>query len=327
LNEFSEHKKISESTHFLKNTVNHFSARLRQMSVPSPADSASIYDIEREIKAPGPNEICFPECATYRLLACLSARFASPPAPLSISEIRFEDGLSSVLSRARSCFPFLRQFPTVFSFARVLPIASDATWLVLLGLLEDAPEALVSNRTTVFDSLSVLYTDLRQSILENPVQMQLNLTMILAHITAAALITFIFNSFQPTEVRLTWIFLTRLESDVRGLLLGFASPERNAFHSAILDILPVDVQRCIPRTLGVFRSDGPPRVVHAPAEVPQGVARSAEVPVRDERTHEPREPRTRTARVASAAGRPTPRHNERNGRADLLRYREGGGRR
>jgi hypothetical protein len=153
-------------------------------------------------------------------------------------------------------FPIVRQFPFHLSLVRVLPIANRVCWIVLLGLLCDPPDDLTAHESEIFDLLAADFTDFRESLLESPIQMQTNVTIILSQVIVGALITFIFHSFKQKEVELNWVFVARLESDVRRLLLGFSSPELNSFHDGIFKIIPPEVQKWAPRTLGTAMNSG-----------------------------------------------------------------------
>jgi hypothetical protein len=53
-------------------------------------------------------------------------------------------------------------------------------------------------------------------------------------------------------IQLDWVFFARLEGDARDLLLGFCSPELNAYHSGVFHLLPESIQKFIPLRLGAF---------------------------------------------------------------------------
>jgi hypothetical protein len=91
------------------------------------------------------------------------------------------------------------------------PIANRTAWLVLLGLLPDPPSPFASQRQPIFDSLSRSFTSFREFLSDARVQLDANLAVILSQIISAALITFLFNSFDQDELPFGWGFLARLK--------------------------------------------------------------------------------------------------------------------
>jgi hypothetical protein len=219
--------------------------------------AASIYDIEKEIQAPSPSQLTFPQSVAVSVLQILASALSSPDLTLVSDEFRFDEGTASVHGRASSHFSLVRRYPALFSLDSVVPMANRTAWLVLFGLLKNPPAELEAERDPVLDALSLSFTSLRDFLTESPFQLTSNPAVIFSQIISAILLTFLFNSFSHEELPLTWSFVARLESDVRNFFVGFRSPEMNSFHKDVFALLSSQVQKAVPRKLGAFQRRGP----------------------------------------------------------------------
>ena len=175
----------------------------------------------------------------------------SPPA-LESPEFRFAEGFSLVFRACRCRDPIIRKFSSVFDHARLLPIWESSSWLILFNLVPRCRALFAEQGHSIFDSLAVAFTNFRQDLLEAPMSTQSNLSLILSQVACASLVTLLAHSFRGDEIRFDWGLLARLEGDARNLLLGFCSPELNAFHSGVFSLLPESIQKFIPLRLGAF---------------------------------------------------------------------------
>jgi hypothetical protein len=214
------------------------------------ADIATfISDIEKEITAPGISQIKFDPSLSDPLIECLRNSLAEENLHLATPLSDFPDVFTSVRSLVARQHPIMKKFPRFFHSPRVLAVAQISSWIVLYELLLQPPEIL-SEPNQLFDSLSIEYTELRQDLLDMAVAPHINLPNIISQLTAAALLTFLLRSFPRADLESEWVFIARVESDCRRILLGFSTPELSVFHSAVFEMLPPDTKRRIPRLVG-----------------------------------------------------------------------------
>jgi hypothetical protein len=216
--------------------------------VPDAAISDFISEIEQEIRAPSPSEFQFSESVQQAMVAILSN--SGSPATLNSPEFRFADGFSLVLDACCLRYPIVGKFPSLFAASRLLPICEWSSWLILFNLVPQCQKLFEDQGVSVFDSLAVAFTDFRQALLETTTRS--NLSVIVSQLSSASLVTFLAHSFHRDEIRFDWVFLARVEGDARNLLLGFCSPEINAYHNGVFQLLPEPIQKFIPRYLGAF---------------------------------------------------------------------------